>query len=188
LRIETARNLAATQPDKADALLQAATEDVASILADIRRVVHELRPPALDELGLLAAVQQQANRFRSSTANGVDFRVTGHGELTELPAGVEVAAYRITVEAITNVMRHAKATCCTVRLATVPVPDGPSPAVAPVALQVEVRDNGIGIAPDVPARVGLLSQRERAAELGGTCEVTGAPGGGTLVSAVLPIR
>src|SRR5437773_7578668 len=90
LRIETARNLTAVDPDRADALLEAATRDVASILTDVRRVVHDLRPPALDELGLLGAVRQQADRF-AGTADGLDVQVTGDEAPADLPAAVEVA-------------------------------------------------------------------------------------------------
>jgi signal transduction histidine kinase len=187
LRIETARNLAATEPGRADALLEAATHDVASILADVRRVVHDLRPPALDELGLLGAVRQQVTRF-SDTANGLDIRVTCDAPLDGLPAAVEVAAYRIAIEAITNVVRHAKATRCTVRLSIASPADSPTATDAPATLQIEVHDDGVGIAADTPAGIGLVSQRERAAELGGTCEVTCAPDTGTHVLAVLPIR
>ena len=92
-----------------------------------------------------------------------------------LPAAVKVAAYRIAAEALTNVVRHAGARSCRVRLAT---GDG--------ALLVEVTDDGTGIPSDAPAGVGLLSLRERAAELGGT-EVTCPAGGGTAVRARLPL-
>jgi signal transduction histidine kinase len=169
------------------AAAQAATRDVASILADVRRVVHDLRPPALDELGLLGAIRQQTSRF-AGTVNGLDIQVTGDDALADLPAAVEVAAYRIVVEAITNAVRHARATRCTVRLSLAPLPAALSGANGPAGLRIEVQDDGTGIAPDLPAGVGLVSQRERAAELGGTCEVTCAPDGGTTVRAVLPIR
>ena len=65
LRIETARNLASRNPAEADRLLELATADVAAILADVRRLVHDLRPPALDELGLVRAIEQQARRLES---------------------------------------------------------------------------------------------------------------------------
>jgi signal transduction histidine kinase len=89
---------------------------------------------------------------------------------------VEVAAYRIAAEAITNAGRHADATTCTVRL----VPDRTD-------LLVEVADDGRGIAPDRQAGIGLLSLRERAEELGGRSEVTCPPAGGTVVRAWLPL-
>jgi two-component system NarL family sensor kinase len=103
-------------------------------------------------------------------------------ELPPLPAAVEVAAYRIVQEALTNVSRHARARKCTVRLAC---PGGR-------ALEVEVTDDGVGL-PDRPeGRVGLSSMRERAVELGGTCEIAPASPNsvspsGTRVFARLPL-
>ena len=172
LRIETARNLARTSPAKADQVLEQVTDDVAAVLADVRRLVHDLRPPALDELGLRGAVEQLAARFRGP---GLSVEVAGT-DLGALPAAVEVAAYRIVSEALANVVRHAEASRCEVRLAR-----------SASGLEVTVRDDGRGIAPGAPAGVGLASLRERAAELGGTCAVTCPPGGGTVVSASLPV-
>lgn len=172
LRIETARNLAASAPEEADRMLQAATADVAAALADVRRLVHDLRPPALDELGLLGAVRQQAQRLA-----GDGLTITVDGTLPDgLPAAVEVAAYRIASEAMTNVVRHARATHCHVGI-----------SVVDAAVEVLVRDDGVGIGEDVRAGVGTLSLRERAAELGGTAAVTAPPDGGTAVRALLPL-
>jgi signal transduction histidine kinase len=176
LRIETARNLAVTAPAEADRMLERATADVAAALADVRRLVHDLRPPALDELGLLHAVRQQADRL---STDGLAITVTGEGGLGDLPAAVEVAAYRIAAEAMTNVVRHAGARHCSVSLRV--------GSAGPASVEVVVRDDGIGIGPDVVAGVGTLSLRERAGELGGTCTVGCPPGGGTEVRAVLPI-
>ncbi|MFC4062323.1 sensor histidine kinase [Planomonospora corallina] len=172
LRIEAARNLAATAPERADAILAETAAEVGGVLADVRRLVHDLRPPALDELGLLRAIEQQAERFRSP---GLDVVVGGEGPLETLPAAVEVAAYRIVAEALANVARHAGAARCEITLA---VRDG--------SLRVTVRDDGSGIGPEVAAGVGMLSLRERAAELGGDCGVSCPAEGGTLVEARLP--
>ena len=174
LRIDTARNLAATRPDDADALLRQARDDVAAALADVRRLVHDLRPPALDDVGLAGAVRQQAERL---LAPRVAVTVTDDG-VGELPAAVEVAAYRIASEALANVARHAAASGVRVRLAR---DDGG-------ALVVTVTDDGVGIAPGREAGVGLVSLRERAAELGGRCTVSCPAGGGTQVRAVLPVE
>ncbi|SHG38147.1 sensor histidine kinase [Geodermatophilus nigrescens] len=172
LRIDTARNLAASRPGDADRLLRQARDDVAAALADVRRLVHDLRPPALDDLGLAGAVRQQAQRLLpAEVAVTVDA-----GDLAELPAAVEVAAYRIVSEALANVARHAAASRAAVRLARV----GGD-------LVVTVTDDGAGIAPDRAAGVGLVALRERAAELGGTCTVDCPAGGGTEVRAVLPV-
>jgi signal transduction histidine kinase len=176
LRIETARNLMTAQPERADELLQATTADVAAALADVRRLAHDLRPPALDELGLVPAVHEQARRLSSATLS-IDVRAA---DLGELPAGVEVAAYRIVSEALTNVVRHSLARTATVSLSREGAGNGD-------AVVVEVRDDGRGIAADASAGVGMLSLRERAGELGGTCEVTCPPDGGTRIRAVLPV-
>jgi signal transduction histidine kinase len=172
LRIDTARNLAATRPEESDRVLRQARDDVAAALADVRRLVHDLRPPALDDLGLAGAVRQQAERL---LAPRVEVTVDA-GEGTDLPAAVEVAAYRIASEALTNVAKHASATRVRVSLGR---DDGG-------ALVVAVADDGAGIPPDAPAGVGLVSLRERAAELGGRCSVECPPSGGTVVRAVLP--
>ncbi|MEU7869351.1 sensor histidine kinase [Dactylosporangium sp. NPDC049140] len=172
LRIDTARNLLVRAPQQADEILRQAREDVSTALADVRRLVHDLRPPALDDVGLAGAVGQLAERLR---APGLTTRV--EAELpADLPAAVEVAAYRIASEALTNVTKHARAATCTV---TLTAGDG--------ELTVEVRDDGAGIAPGTPSGVGLVSLRERAAELGGRCEIECPAGGGTLVRAHLPL-
>ncbi|MGY1622826.1 histidine kinase [Geodermatophilus sp. SYSU D00965] len=172
LRIDTARNLAASRPEDADRLLRQARDDVSAALADVRRLVHDLRPPALDDLGLAGAVRQQAERL---LVPRVEVTVAAE-ELAPLPAAVEVAAYRIASEALANVAKHAAATRVRVSLAC--DDDG--------ALVVDVADDGVGIDPAAPAGVGLVSLRERAAELGGRCSVSCPPEGGTVVRAVLP--
>ena len=172
LRIETARNLTVKDPATADRMLSQATEDVAGVLADVRRLVHDLRPPALDELGLCAALDQQAARLAPGT---LAIQVIEH-DVGRLPAAVEVAAYRIASEALTNVVKHAAATTAVVRLNR---EDG--------FLLVEIADDGTGIAPEVAAGIGTLSLRERAAELGGRAAVECPPGGGTIVRAWLPL-
>jgi len=95
--------------------------------------------------------------------------------LPALPAAVEVAAYRIVQEALTNVVRHAQARTCVIRLSLL---DG---------LQLEITDDGMGLPTEQHAGVGLLSMRERAAEVGGTCDVGPAPGQGTRVLVDLPL-
>ena len=96
-------------------------------------------------------------------------------DLGRLPAATEVAAYRIAQEALENVRKHARARSCTV---VVTRDDG--------QLEVEVRDDGVGVGPGHRIGVGLLAMLERAAELGGTCSVEAGPGPGTSVRARLP--
>ena len=171
LRLQAADNAVETDPARARELVTLARTEVREALDDVRRLVHDLRPPALDDLGLVAAVRQQAERMRAEVAVEVVA-----DELTGLPAGVEVAAYRIVSEALANVVKHAEAGHAEVRL-----------ELNGTALDVEVCDDGRGIGADVTAGVGLLSLRERAEELGGHCEVTCPPGGGTAVRARLPL-
>jgi signal transduction histidine kinase len=175
LRIETARNLAARAPERADALLADSVAEVSAVLADVRRLVHDLRPPALDEVGLVGALEQQVQRFRLG-GDGVEVTLRSTAGLADLPAAVEVAAYRIVSEALANVSKHARAGRADVSLTS-----------SPGALEVVVADDGVGIDPSAPAGVGLVSLRERAAELGGTVSVVCPPTGGTVVTAVLPL-
>lgn len=175
LRLETARNLAERDPDRSLALLDAAIEDQSEVIDEIRRIVHDLRPPALDDLGLVRALEQQAARL-----NGGGLVVEVSGDLPrELPPAVEVATYRIVSEALTNARRHSGASRVVVRLR---LDNGER------MLRAEVRDDGTGIPDDAVGGVGLRSLRERAAELGGTLEIgSGDDGRGTVVRAALPL-
>ncbi|TYB38473.1 GAF domain-containing sensor histidine kinase [Micromonospora sp. AP08] len=142
-------------------------------VSDVREIVHGLRPPSLDDLGLPGVVREHAAALR---ATGLDVDVDCDHDLRVTSAAVEVAAYRIVTEAMTNVARHARATTCRVRMA---LRDG--------LLRLEVADDGCGLV--VPHRdgVGLSSMRERADELGGTFVVEPRSGGGTSVRAELPV-
>lgn len=142
-------------------------------LADIRRIAYDLRPPALDELGLVGALK--AHITSHNHLQGLQITLEAPVNPLPLPAAVEVAAYRIALEAMTNVSRHAGAHRCSVRLS---LPDD---------LYLEVTDNGRGLPKTVRAGVGLASMRERAEELGGMCVAEALPQGGTSVTARLPI-
>jgi signal transduction histidine kinase len=170
----TLRRLIPTDPDVADEVVVELRQELRSAIADIRRLVYDLRPPALDDLGLVESLRRLAEHYGSE---GEQLRVCveAHEGLPDLPAAVEVAVYRITQEALTNVVRHARARTCVVRLA---VNDN-------VAL--EIVDDGVGIPKGRSAGVGLSSMRERAAELGGNCVVEPAPKGGTQVLVHLPL-
>jgi signal transduction histidine kinase len=169
------RGLISRDPAAADALAAELRTELRAAIADIRRLVHGLRPPALDELGLVGAVQRLAERV-GADGGGLRITVDVPSPLPALPAAGEVAAYRIVQEALTNVVRHASAPACTVRLA---VDDG--------ALTVEVTDDGVGLPGSVVHGVGLSSMQERAAEMGGDCRTEAMPAGGTRVRAVLPL-
>jgi two-component system, NarL family, sensor kinase len=147
---------------------------VEEAIADIRRLVYGLRPPALDEFGLVRALQLHATRIEAQP-DGIDVVIDSPPEgLGRLPAAVEVAAYRIVTEAITNVTRHAQASTCTVRISL----NG--------ALELDVTDDGSGLDPTRPAGVGVTAMRERAAELGGVLTIEPLRPG-TRVRARLPV-
>ena len=174
MQLDAARRLTRRDQDAAGQLLQHVREQTQAAIADIRRLVYELRPPALDDLGLTGALDQQA--ASCSTAGGLQVSVDADPALPALPAAVEVAAYRIATEAVTNVTRHADARTATVSL-----------TASHSLLQVDITDDGRGVSPGHRVGVGLTSMRERAEELGGTCTLLPRPGGGTIVSARLPL-
>ena len=156
-------------------------DQVRAALADVQRLVYDLRPPALDDLGLLTALREHAARISAapggsdSSVPRLDVRVDGPEELPPLPAAVEIAAYRIALEAMTNVARHAGAQHCTVEIAI----NG--------GFELIVTDDGRGFPAQIVAGVGLSSMRERAAELGGTCTIEPSEQGGIRVCARLPL-
>ena len=181
LQAEAARDCLTEMPARTDALLAELIGQLQAATAEIRRLVYELRPPALDDLGLVAALRTLAARYDQGSPPGLRITVEAPDVPSPLPAAVEVAAYRICQEALTNVVRHAGARHCTLQLVLAEA-DGRSGT-----LVVEIRDDGRGLAADRRAGVGLASMRERAAELGGRCRIEPVPTGGTRVLATLPL-
>jgi two-component system NarL family sensor kinase len=178
------RNLLTHDIIMADRLLTELTAEIEAAMAEIRRLVYALRPPSLDEHGLVAALRAHAARYTlleatepstNQTPGTLRVVVEAPEVVPPLPAAVEVAAFRIASEALANVAQHARAHNCCVMLS---VDD---------ALHLEITDDGVGLAPNRRVGVGLVSMRERAEELGGTCEVVATPGGGTRVRAKLPL-
>ncbi len=153
---DAARNVLAADPTRAAELVAGLRRDVADAIAEIRRLVEGLRPPAVDELGLVGALGQQATRMHAADGRPLAVRVDVPVPLPALPAAVEVAAYRIVTEALTNVARHAGSRDAVVALER----DGGR-------LRIVVQDGGAPAAEWVPG-VGLTSMRERAEQLGGT--------------------
>ncbi|MDX1616778.1 MAG: GAF domain-containing sensor histidine kinase, partial [Candidatus Promineifilaceae bacterium] len=173
LGLQAVARLMKEDPDKAQQLLTALQGQAQEAILDVRRLVYNLRPPALDELGLSGALRESVHRLETV----VRFTFDGPARLPELPAAVEVATYRIAQEAMTNVVRHAEAQRCTVRL-----------ALEANSLVAEISDDGRGLPADFQAGVGLRSMRERAAELNGRCQVQSLPEGGVRVRAVFPLE
>jgi signal transduction histidine kinase len=180
--LKTLRN----EPGEAEHLLAELKSRTKDAVADVRRLVYGLRPPALDELGLVLAIREQAAGHGyladdPETSRGDDpaFFFEAPEEMPPLPAAVEVATYRIAQEAITNVARHARARSCLVRLSIDDAGD---------ELVLEISDDGVGLPDDRRAGVGTSSMSERAEELGGTCTVASNQAGvGTHVVARLPL-
>ncbi len=191
LGLDAARSTLPQGADTTEALLSELKAQTREAVSDVRRLVHGLRPPALDDLGLVPAIRQQASKHglladnpsggvlgEASHKNGLVFSVEAPKQLPPLSAAVEVACYRITQEAVTNVSRHAKASHCRVSLTVDESRD---------ALVLEVTDDGVGLPDDRLAGVGMSSMRERAEELGGKLAVERNPEGGTRVLANLPL-
>ena len=176
LKIGSARALLSPQPEVTDKLLAEMESDIEATLADVRRIVYDLRPPALDQFGLAGVLRAFAESCSSGT---LTVRVDAPETLPPLPAAVEVAAYHISREGLTNVVRHAQAQDCTLRIWV----DGGENG----RLHLTIQDDGQGLTKEMQAGVGLSAMRERAAELGGSCTIEGKPGLGTTVTAVLPL-
>jgi two-component system, NarL family, sensor kinase len=177
LNAETISNLLAQSdvPAKVDERLDRIRHQAQSAAGDVRQLVYGLRPPALDELGLVGALRAHAASLDSP--GGVSVVVDAHlDDDHDLPAAVEVAAFRIAVEALANARRHGAARCASLRL------------WQDDCLHVEVTDDGRGLSAAWEPGVGVTSMRERATQLGGTLHVDASPNGGTRVAATLPVH
>jgi signal transduction histidine kinase len=170
---DAARNTMVSDPQTADALLLGLRADAVAAVSEIRRLVYDMRPPALDELGLVPALRQQVAALQTARGQPMQVRVEAP-DLPALPAAIEVAVFRIATEGVMNSARHSGTNQAWVQIRQ---QDG--------CLEVSVRDAGSTVGSWVPG-VGLASMRERAAEVGGTIEVTANPEG-SLIRAILPL-
>jgi signal transduction histidine kinase len=173
LSLEGVADLVGADPERARVLLVELGESVHATIADVRRLVYELRPPALDDLGLLGALRAHVNSMARHPGTVV-VTVDAPTELPELPAAVEVAIFRIAMEALTNVERHAHAYHCTVRLR---LDD---------EIELTVEDDGVGINGH-SLGVGVPSMRERVRELNGIWSLEARQPTGTRLRARLPV-
>jgi two-component system NarL family sensor kinase len=170
-------NAAEAREDAAErgVLLAEAREQVRDAISEVRRLVDDLRPPAIDEVGLLGAIRQRA----SALSGGVVIEVSGPDPMPDLPAAVEVAAFRIASEAMANVARHSRASRCQVHVGV----NG--------SFEMTIADNGRGADPGdgtIGPGVGWTSMRERAAELGGRCTISERAQGGLVVRVIVPLE
>jgi two-component system NarL family sensor kinase len=179
LKLAAVKQLLENNPTAAIPLLDQVMEQNKSTVADVRRLVYGLRPPALDELGLVAAIRDHVSGMDGKSALQIEITEPTDG-LPPLSAAVEVAAYRIVLEALTNVIRHAQARHCTILFSV--SRNGPGDV-----LGIEIQDDGKGIPEAHRAGVGLRSMRERAEEIGGTSVVESTGRQGTCVNVKIPL-
>jgi signal transduction histidine kinase len=169
--------LIATNPTRAAAVANDLQTAIRDSVGSIRRLVYDLRPSALDELGLLGAIRERAAQYSISHrgAGELQIVVEAPDRLPTLPAAVEVAAYKIVQEALMNVVKHAHARHCSIQLTVADT------------LMLHIADDGVGL-PDVHSNgVGLRSIQERATELGGTCVIERGGAGGTHIAVSIPL-
>jgi signal transduction histidine kinase len=172
MQLSAARRLVRDNPDEAEQLIDELRDDVSTATADIRRLVYALRPPMLDELGLVVAI----SNFKLGDSP-TRLEVIAPEPMPRLSAAVEVAVYRIASEAIHNVVKHARATTCVVEL-----------QVETGQLTLRVTDDGYSLPAGHTTGIGLHSMQERAAELGGTFSIQPAKAGGTCIVVHLPLE
>lgn len=166
--------LAAAAGKTEKAALAEAQATVQDLTEQVRQLSMDLRPAVLDRYGLLAAMEWYAERYQKRTGISVDLRHAGLER--RLPPDVEIGAYRVVQEALTNIARHARADAAAIQLFA---DDG--------MLTVVVRDQGAGFdSANAPTTSGLGGMRERVALLGGTLEIESAPGRGTTITAEFP--
>lgn len=173
LKLAAARQMIRAKPEKAENLVDEMIQQSRQTVADIRRLVHGLRPPALDQLGLVEAVRDLVR----NDGNGLKLEVSAPADgLPPLPAAVEVNAYRIILEALNNTMKHARAGHCIVKF-----------GIETNTLVIHMEDNGVGMPEEYRAGVGLRSMRARAEEIGGTLHLEARASRGTCIIARLPL-
>lgn len=172
----TSRLSPTTRNDEVTEKLDAMSESIATALHTVRKVACELRPPMLDQFGLLAAINWQAGEFQ--TRFGIPCEVAADGEPVVANRETATGVFRIFQEILTNIARHARATHVGVRLAE-----------ESGRVTLVVQDNGCGIATGrQTASLGILGMHERASLLGGTLEIHTSVGSGTTVIVRIPLQ
>lgn len=174
MQLDAARAQFSDDPTAGDAVLSEVQAQLKATVGTIRRLVYQLRPPMLDQLGLIGALR--AHGLRVERSAGVRVQLDLPPALPPLSAALEVAAYYIVVEALTNLARHARAQTAWVRV-----------RAEASYLRIDISDDGVGMAAASEPGVGLRSMRERALELGGTWQLLRAESGGVHIRAALPL-
>jgi signal transduction histidine kinase len=177
---ETARQMLKVKPKAADQYLVKLASQLKVAESDVRRLTNELGPIAVEEVGLVGAIEQHVANYSLPGQDGVDVKVDAPKHPPPLRPAVESAAYLIAKEAIQNVNRHAHARNCWIRLWI---------DSADKWLELEIIDDGRGLPKgQIKRGKGLGTMPERAEELGGKFDIEDAPGGGTRVYARLPLN
>jgi signal transduction histidine kinase len=165
--------------DEVVQLLTSVKQQTKESIARIRQIVYDLRPPALDDLGLVPAIRTQVAGYKG-VESAPDITVSSNPEkLPQLPAAVEIAIYRIASEAITNIIQHAQAEYAHIKLTL-----SSHPAQQ---IELEVADTGRGLPEEPSAGVGLTSIRERVEELGGSFKIRSGRPSGTMIQVTIPL-
>jgi signal transduction histidine kinase len=190
MKLQVAAELVDSDPEEVGPMLRELAAEARAEIAEIRRLVDDLRPRVLDQLGLVSALRQRAASFSTEATHVVDDRTEPGQASAEttlrwdidaedvepLPAAVEVAAYRIVIEAVNNAAKHANASSCRVSLAR-----------RDTHLEILISDDGVGLPDQMVPGVGLGSMRERAEELGGSFTLSSDPFAGTTIRVRLPL-
>jgi two-component system, NarL family, sensor kinase len=178
LKIGLARSQLERNPSLVDHTLGELEEQTEGILAEVRRLVYDLRPPLLDYYGLVGAIKACADPYNldSDETKKLQVRVLAPVKTPALPAAIEVAVFRIVQEALNNVSKHAQATCCTIELEF------------NKEVTVKLSDNGRGFPDRYNPGVGITSMRERAVELGGRFQLRSSVEGGAEIIVRIPFQ
>lgn len=177
LKVDAAIDLLEQDRTTSIRLLGDVKRQAQQLVSDVRQVVNDLRPPALDELGLVEAIRGAITHLHSHSS-ALQIQLDADTVPHSLPAAVEAASYRIIMEAMTNVVKHAHARHCRIALHLLE---------SPRQLKITIEDDGVGLPEKVRANVGLRSMRERAEELGGSFQIASRSRGGTGVTVLLPL-
>jgi signal transduction histidine kinase len=173
-RMDTAADLVASSPQASVEMLKELKGQVKGVLAEIRQLVYNLRPPVLDEFGLVSAIREHIAPYTGP--NGLQITLNAPELMPSLSAALEVAAYRIALEAFTNVVQHAQASSCQIDI-----------SVEDNWLFLQISDDGKALSSHTHSGVGFTSMRERANELGGELSIEENLAGGLCVCARLPL-
>lgn len=170
-KLEHATRLSAQDSDQAELLFREVSQQIVSLTCEIRGLAHRLYPPELELLGLTGALRERTQGYPN-----VQIELEAPEEMPGLPAEIETAVYYITLEALTNIAKHAQAQHCQICLNLLQTG----------TLELEINDNGIGLAQPSIGGLGMLSMQARAVEVGGTFTVDPQPGQGTTIRVRIP--